>query len=488
MEFNTKKKNMQINYDSLQKFILFLKSKYKFLGISFIIFDDLIEKEIIKSIEKYNEKSSKLTLNMSLDSFIKLNIKNSMINFINIEVEKRNLVVIIDEYINRNITKISINDLYEISNFFNFINYNVDLDFCISLLNKNEDLNDLIASLVKKNMNFIVNNNLRNIFNNNFIIALLSGYCFINNIRINIKEDNENMDFSNCYIDIYDLYLRELEKKLLSKEEEKELAIKASLGDKKAKDKLIEKNLRLVINIAKKYFPLSSRSEFLDFIQEGNIGLMQAIEKYDVNKGFSLSTYATWWIERNVNTALKQERIIKLPRGMLKIIREYKKLQEQSSENISKEEIASKLGISLDKMNLIYRYIHDASSINFLMSENENEFEYSIDLNQETTEDIVMKDLLKEEFKNIFQSLNLTERDIKIMENLYGLNGCQAKNSSQVCSIFGISRQRVEQIENEILKKIRFSKYAFQLASYTIDPEYSLEKISDYKEKYYKKK
>ncbi len=268
-------------------------------------------------------------------------------------------------------------------------------------------------------------------------------------------EDNKNLAID----DPVKVYLKEIGKiPLLTPEEEIELAIKISQNDEKAKHRLEEANLRLVVSIAKKY---SGRGmQFLDLIQEGNLGLIKAVEKFDYNKGFKFSTYATWWIRQAITRAIAdQARTIRLPVHMGETINKVKKansqLLHQNGKEPTAEEIAELVDMTPEKVREILRVSQEPVSLETPIGEEEDSHlgDFIPDEDAMAPSDAATQTLLKEEIKKALETL--TPREAKVLTLRFGLEDGHPRTLEEVGQEFNVTRERIRQIEAKALRKLR---------------------------------
>ena len=266
------------------------------------------------------------------------------------------------------------------------------------------------------------------------------------------------------------VYLKEIGRvPLLTPEEEIELAIKISEGDVQAKKRLSEANLRLVVSIAKRY--LGRGMQFLDLIQEGNLGLIKAVEKFDYTKGFKFSTYATWWIRQAITRAIAdQARTIRIPVHMVETINKVKKvstqiLHEKGHEPTS-EEIAEKLDISVEKVREIVRVAQEPVSLETPIGEEEDSHlgDFIPDSDTPAPADEASHALLKEQLDEVLATL--TPREAKVLRLRFGLEDGKSRTLEEVGSEFKVTRERIRQIEAKALRKLRHPSRSKKLKDY----------------------
>jgi len=267
------------------------------------------------------------------------------------------------------------------------------------------------------------------------------------------------------------LYLREIGKiPLLTAEEELDLAQRVVAGDKTAKDKMAEANMRLVVSIAKRY--VGRGLDLLDLIQEGNTGLLRAVEKFDPDKGFKFSTYATWWIRQAITRAIAdQARTIRIPVHMVetinKLLRTQRRLTQELNREPTNEEIAAAMEIEVDKVEHIMKIKQDISSLDASIRDDEEESvlaDFIEDEDTITPEQSATNQLLKEQVKGMLGAL--TEREQKILKLRFGLEDGKQHTLEEVGQEFSVTRERIRQIEAKALAKLRKHKDAKKLHDY----------------------
>ena len=288
-----------------------------------------------------------------------------------------------------------------------------------------------------------------------------------------LVEDNDDSYIDEISDDSVRLYLREIGKiPLLTQEEEMKLAKRVVRGEKKAKDKMAEANMRLVVSIAKRY---SGRGlDFQDLIQEGNTGLLRAVEKFDPEKGFKFSTYATWWIRQAITRAIAdQARTIRIPVHMVetinKLLRTQRRLTQELNREPTIEEISKEMDLEPAKIKYVMKIKQDITSLDASIGKDGDDDDSVLgnfveDEDSISPEQAATFQLLKEQIKEILDSLS--DRERKILKMRFGLDGGRSHTLEEVGQEFAVTRERIRQIEAKALAKLRKHKDVKKLHEY----------------------
>ncbi|MDP3052582.1 MAG: sigma-70 family RNA polymerase sigma factor [bacterium] len=303
-------------------------------------------------------------------------------------------------------------------------------------------------------------------------IGVIETEQFIKTSEDPIEKEHSNV--RETLPDAVQMYLKEIGKTpLLKAEEEVSLAKRKERGEEAARQQLMKANLRLVVSIAKKYVHRSPNLSILDLIQEGNIGLSRAVEKFDYRKGFKFSTYATWWIRQAITRALAdQSRTIRIPVHMVETISKYTQIKRKLTQELGRmplaEEIANEMGIEVSKIHYIQKISQEVISLEMPLDENESEgvtlSDFIPDNQSLTPEQLASHTLLRNQLKEIIS--DLSPREQRILSMRFGLEDNVTHTLEEVGKEFGVTRERIRQIEAKSLEKIRQHKEIGKLEGY----------------------
>ena len=352
----------------------------------------------------------------------------------------------------------NINDLYKLTELFASADRNLDIEICEGLIESNKTINNIVSSFVTENERKINNGEFDN--NNIFIET----YCIHNKIEMgdeieDLDEDNleeTSSEEDSATLTLFGQYNKEISKtRLLTKEEEIDYFKRLSNGEVEVKNDILKANLRLVVPIAKKY--IGNNVDFMDLIQEGNIGLMTAINKFDYTKGYKFSTYATHWIKQAIGRYVgDHSRTIRLPIHINEKLYKVRKIQRQILEKTGKEatinELSKQTGFSISKVKELLD-LKECTSLDKKINDEEEktliDFVFSED---EEPEEVAVNKMLKKYVKDILNELEEKERNIIILR--FGLNGDAPQSLRQVGNVFHMTGERIRQIQLKALEKI----------------------------------
>lgn len=275
------------------------------------------------------------------------------------------------------------------------------------------------------------------------------------NLEIIYEEDSKNAP-----LDATHMYLKQIgQYDLLTPEEEIKLAKEAQAGDVESRTKLVSSNLRLVVSIAKKYHKNVGMS-FLDIIQEGNIGLMKSVDKYDPASGYRFSTYATWWIRQTISRAItNQANTIRVPAHMFdiqsKVSKASQKLHNELGREATIEEIANELNVSTEKVEEVYHLIHTPMSLDYTVGEDDDTSVGDLIADTETIspEEVAIQQERREAILKVLNTLSEKEKEVIMWR--FGLTDGEAKTLEEVGAMYGVTKERIRQIEIKALRKLR---------------------------------
>lgn len=424
-------------------------------------------KKVVSDLVKLGKKKGYLTEKVITEKTMLLNLSDSQLEELYKELKNNGIEIKSDsesggevEEKTTNIKSV-INELVEIGKKQGFLTYEV-------IAKKTSNL-DLDANSLDELYNALNENNIeiRSEDESDSDTNLLE-----DDPEFNIEHIvNESKDMS--VNDNVRMYLKEIGKiSLLSLDEEQELSKRIASGDEEAKKILAESNLRLVVSIAKRY--VGRGLLFLDLIQEGNIGLMKAVDKFDYDKGFKFSTYATWWIRQAITRALAdQARTIRVPVHMVETINKLARVERQMALDLNREptdsELAKKMNLPLDKIVEIRRISQDPVSLETPIGEEDDSHlgDFLADERTMGPEEYTDYTMLKEELKEVLETL--TKREEEVLELRFGLYDGTCHTLEEVGKKFGVTRERIRQIEAKALRKLRHPSRAKKLRDFLIE-------------------
>ena len=436
--------------------------------------EDQLREKLDKVIKEYSYiKVSDEYLNKMIGAGVKKINAGSRYDIVEVQLVEQ-LTIVFNDYIRKKIDeddysklvdafvkkkKIdNINDLYKLTELFASADRNLDIEICEGLIESNKTINNIVSSFVTENERKINNGEFDN--NNIFIET----YCIHNKIEMgdeieNLDEDNleeTSSEEDSATLTLFGQYNKEISKtRLLTKEEEIDYFKRLSNGEVEVKNDILKANLRLVVPIAKKY--IGNNVDFMDLIQEGNIGLMTAINKFDYTKGYKFSTYATHWIKQAIGRYVgDHSRTIRLPIHINEKLYKVRKIQRQILEKTGKEatinELSKQTGFSISKVKELLD-LKECTSLDKKINDEEEktliDFVFSED---EEPEEVAVNKMLKKYVKDILNELEEKERNIIILR--FGLNGDAPQSLRQVGNVFHMTGERIRQIQLKALEKI----------------------------------
>lgn len=475
-------------YRSLQNTLKKTYNTYFFYIMKEENFEEIVLKEIEKTYKDYpkdydyleylNHRLKEMSIKKVKELFLDDNYAYKIINrFIDKEFKNK------EEYSSVN------RFLYKVGHFLDTHEYIPSYNMMKKLINENEKLSTAVKIAFNYNKYSIIKGKIDEIYNSPFIISLMEIYAEINGIKI--VEETPNFDENVLGTETYKLYIKDIMSyPLLSVIEEKEIGEILENADpdsdeyKTAKEKLINSNLRLVISIAKKY--QGRGLSFMDLIQEGNVGLMIAVEKFKVSKGNKFSTYATWWIRQAITRAIADKgRNIRIPVHLYEKINAFNRsvdeLKNRLNRDVTEEEIIEQLGYTKNEIEQFNRCKLDTTSLNQFISDDESsELGDFIGTDEDQLENEIIGNNTPKELLELI-SKHFSEKVTYILTKRFGLNGETPVTLEELGKEFNVTRERIRQIEAKAIRDIRKSKRLSELfASFTENPQKSLKSISKY--------
>lgn len=461
------------------------------------IYDEFGYKDF--SRQKYNEIVLKILSSQQLKQTKKELLYIIFEKVLTNELEKirKNNMVKMYKYITNSIDLYS-DSLEELIKFCLYItanNIQIDESKVVELLKNSNKFNKLLTTIFEEYDELIINEQFNIISTNATALFIIDVYCMLNNINYQIEDfEIEEQDMGN-YDDNFKIFMKEIsEYYTLNDSEVSILKDKILKGDKVARKKFINSNLKLVVNVALKY--QNRGLELLDLIQEGSIGLMRSIETFDPNLGFKFSTYAVRGIKTAMFRAIENtSRNIRIPANLnykicnyLKTINEFNVINGRVP---TIEELEQLTGITKEKLAQLQEYSMDTISYNTLIT---NGFDTEVEMlelipsDEESLDDIIVRKDLNERLKKMFKEIKLKEREIEIITLHFGLDGNPPMSQIEIGKKYKISRERIRQIIEKALKKIRESNKVYSFSNYMDDPQAVKENIKLYRKEYKKAK
>ena len=446
---------------------------FKLLSIPREQYVSIIKEIISSTITRYKEDEYvdlvvdqiKEVLSSKFQALSKDGIEKLLSNYIN------------DSFSNSKEYKKALTSLASLNKLFEAFSYFPDKELIISLLKNNEKFNNTITNYFNHNKKNIVTGNIDRVTENSITQIIVETYCELNNIKIEMVEEKFIPYDSDYYTDnSVEAYLRELYKKpLLTREEEIALAKRIKMGDEDAKNEFVERNLRLVASIARKY--KTQKLDLLDLIQEGNIGLVKAAERFDISKGFRFSTYATWWIRQSINRAISDtDKTIRIPVYLIEKISKLYILKKDMSSKPGREpttkELAEKMKLDIEKVEELEKLMDmsNPASLDQPVSDSEKADSSETELSQfipseVDVEEEVLQQTLRDQFDVIFNSGDFNQREIDIIKERFGFYDDE-KTLEEVGAKYNLTRERIRQVEEKALRKLRNPKFRKYLEAY----------------------
>lgn len=461
--------------------------KFSFVSMTEEEYDLIVRKSILESISTYDGSGDykKYILRR-----ISKNILTKIQEDINAPSKSFN---IINGYINQEFSKNidydnAINSFNKLESFLELCNFILSTDIIEKLVSENTLIMKLLNAIFEMDRDEIVNGKFDESYSE-LIVSFIEIYCKKNNIKIKEVELKYEDIGAFASQDSTSIYLKEIQNYgRYSKEEELEIITKIKNGDIKARNEFLEHNLRLVVSVAKKY--QGRNIPLIDLIQEGNIGLMKALDEFDINKGCKFSTYATNWITAFIRRYIADKgRNIRLPVNFYYEISNFMKIKNRLERELGREpnilELVRKTGKDKDTILRYFVYLNDTKSLDDKVGEKEDtDFSYFIPSKDESLEKSVIKKDLSTRMSELLKECNLNEREIDVLSLRYGLNGIDVLTLEEIGQKYGVTRERIRQIETKALKKIRNSTHVKKFADFTDDPVNAMNNLMKMREAY----
>ena len=461
--------------------------KFSFVSMTEEEYDLIVRKTILESISAYDG-------NGDYKKYILRRISKNILTKIQEDINDPSKAFnIINGYINQEFSKNidydnAINSFNKLESFLELCNFILSIDIIKKLISENTLIMKLLNAIFEMDRDEIVNGKFDESYSE-LIVSFIEIYCKKNNIKIKEVELKYEDIGAFASQDSTSIYLKEIQNYgRYSKEEELEIITKIKNGDIKARNEFLEQNLRLVVSIAKKY--QGRNIPLIDLIQEGNIGLMKALDEFDINKGCKFSTYATNWITAFIRRYIADKgRNIRLPVNFYYEISNFMKIKNRLERELGREpnilELARKTGKDKDTILRYFAYLNDTKSLDDKVGEKENtDFSYFIPSKDESLEKSAIKNDLSIRMSELLGKCNLNKKEIDVLSSRYGLNGKDVLTLEELGSKYGVTRERIRQIEARALKKIRNSIHIKEFVDFTDSPDKSLENLMKMREAY----
>ncbi len=458
-----------------------IKSVYKsfeYLGISFDDYCDIVLDEISKN-DKYDDFKTKLKDRMNLE------VERLL-------TDNEKTLLVISSYIDSKISRIDnyediVKSFKKIDSFFSKYDFFIGQDLVTYLLLKNEKFRLMVERIYEKKKSDILHGKAEDIFDSDFLIFTVKTYCDLNGFSVE-KNEKYDIDYDSFKdtksLDIVRLYINELTAPILSLEEEKELLLKIKSGDMEARDKFIESNLRLVISVAKKF--QGRGVAFLDLIQEGNIGLMNSIDKFDIDRGVRFSTYAVYQIKVSISRAIfNQGRNIRIPVFKHEEIQTYvskiSELEKKYGRRLSIEETSKILGKKISEISQLEILRKDTISINSFIGENHDAELGDFISDTLSLEDEIINDSLPEQVRTLLKKAKLTEQQLDVLLSRFGICRDHIWTLDELSKKYGVSKAWIGQVEAKSIERLRNFKNIESFSIYMDNPDEAVERLKKYK-------
>lgn len=461
--------------------------KYSFINIDRNEFKSMVRETINETKNNYDgeieyEKYLIKALNRKILGLIRLDMK-----------DQTKLFDIINNYINQEFSKdidynSAINSFDKLENFLELCECSLTLDIIERLVKENSLINKLLITIYEVDREDIFNDSYEGTYND-LVVYFIQMFCKVHNIKIKENEIKYSDMGAFASRSSTDIYLREIQNyKLLTREEELDMIKRYKSGEIEVRDEFLSRNLKLVVSIAKKY--LGRGVALTDLIQEGNMGLMKALDEFDLSRECRFSTYATNWIKSYITRYIAgKSRNISLPNHFfyeLGIFRKvYTNLEKQLDRKPTISELADKTGKNKDVVLRYFDYLNDTKSLSDKVGdEDDTEFSYFIPSSDESLETVVIKKDLSSGLTELLNKCHLKPRELEVLMLRYGLNGDDPLTLEEIGRKYNLTRERVRQMESSALMRIRRSPYVKLFAEYTSNPAKSMENIKKMREAY----